>query len=176
MSGTARRRGRGATANDNLSETSSRPTLGAPSAPPGGFDGPGSRGSASGPASTGRGRGSNVPSTTGSAPGSAPGSQPTSPRLSQTGFGTIPPSQTSSQPGSRAGVPPPSQAPILSDPARDPVHNRPELRTDGMKNVDLPPSFYQLNRQVRELDSRTVACFLCFNSSSLPLASLQLTT
>lgn len=138
MSGAARRRGgRGPT--DDTSDASSRRSIGTPAAPPGGFDGPASRGSASGPGSTGRGRGQSNPTSTAD---STPGSQPTSPRISQTG---IAPPQAESQPGSRTGAPPPaSQAPIRGDPAREVQ----ALYTDSMKNIDLPPSFYNVNREV----------------------------
>ena len=152
MSGAARRRG-GRGRKENPSETSSRPSLGTPAAPPDGFDGPASRGSASGPGPTGRGRGSSNPP---SAAGSAPGSQPTSPRLSQTGFGTMTPSEPTPQPGSRAGAPPASQGPVRGDPARD---NQP-LYTDAMRNIDLPPSFYNFNREVRELRLSTIDFFI----------------
>ena len=141
MSGAARRRGgRGPT--DDTSDASSRRSLGTPAAPPGGFDGPASRGSASGPGSTGRGRGqSNPPSTA----GSAPGSQPTSPRITQTGSANLATPQAGSQPGSRAGAPPAYEAPGRGDPAReDPLPRY----TDSMKNIDLPPSFYNVNREV----------------------------
>jgi len=140
MSGAARRRGGRGTA-DDASDASSRRTLGTPAAPPGGFDGPASRGSASGPGSTGRGRGQSNPS---SAAGSAPGSQPTSPRLNQTGFATMTTPQASSQPGSRAGAPPASQVPIRGDPARE---DQPSYY-DQMKNIDLPPSLYNVHSKV----------------------------
>jgi hypothetical protein len=140
MSGAARRRGgRGPT--DDTSDASSRRSIGTPAAPPGGFDGPASRGSASGPGSTGRGRGQSNPASTAD---SAPGSQPTSPRISQTGIGNVAPPQAESQAGSRAGAPPASQAPIRGDPAREVQ----ALYTDSMKNIDLPPSFYNVNREV----------------------------
>jgi hypothetical protein len=136
MSGAARRRGgRGHT--DDTSDPSSRRGAG----PPGGFDGPASRGSASGPGSTGRGRGqSNAPSTA----GSAPSSEPTSPPVAQAGFANVAAPQAGSQPGSRAGAPPASQAPTRGDPARE---SQP-LYTDSMRNIDLPPSFYNVNREV----------------------------
>ncbi len=134
MSGAARRRGgRGHT--DDSSDPSSRRGVGTPAAPPGGFDGPASRGSAS------RGRGqSNAPSTA----GSAPISEPTSPPVAQTGFANVATPQAGSQPGSRAGAPPASQVPIHGDPARE---SQP-LYTDSMRNIDLPPSFYNVNREV----------------------------
>jgi hypothetical protein len=156
MSGAARRRG-GRGPNDDTSEASSRRSLGTPTAPPGGFDGPASRGSASGPASAGRGRGSNPPS----AAGSAPSSQPTSPRLSQTGFGTMTTSQAGSQPGSRAGAPPASQGPMRGDPARD----QQSSYFDQMKNVDLPPSFYNFDERVRDLCLLTAELFLLLHYS-----------
>ena len=149
MSGAARRRGgRGGRGPANeMSDTSSRrgggQSIGIPAAPPGGFDGPASRGSASGPpGSQSQRRGSNAPSNAPSAPGSAPQSQPTSPHLSQGQFGNLP----SSQPGSRAGAPLTAQEPPRGDPARDPA-NRPKF-TDSLKNVDLPPSFYNINHEV----------------------------
>lgn len=142
MSGAARRRGgRGPT--DETSDTSSRRTLGVPAAPPGGFDGPASRGSASGPGSTGRSRGQSNPP---SAAGSAPGSQPTSPRLSQTGFTTMATPQAGSQPGSRAGAPLASEAPARGDPALD--KEKETSYYDQMKNIDLPPSFYTIRSKV----------------------------
>ena len=143
MSGTARRRGRGGNPNDNVSDNSSRPSLGTPAAPRGGFDGPASRGSASGPGSAGRGRGSNPPS----AADSAPTSQPTSPHISQEGFGTITTSQPTSQPSGGADAPPAPQGPVTGDPARE----RQDYYTDQFKNVDLPPSFYNFDQRVRDL-------------------------
>ncbi len=145
MSGAARRRGgRGPT--NEMSDTSSRrgepQSLGTLAAPPGGFDGPASRGSASGPpgsqgASAVR-RGSNTPSQ----PGTAPQSQPTSPRLGQGQFGIM----SGSQPGSRAGAPPAAPEPPRRDPALDP--GKDAKLTDSLKNVDLPASFYNMNREV----------------------------
>jgi hypothetical protein len=132
MSGTARRRGRGGNPNDNVSDNSSRPSLGTPAAPRG-----------SGPGSTGRGRGSNPPP----AASSAPESQPTNPPVSQEAFGAITTSQPTSQPGGRAGASPAPQGPVTGDPARE----RQDYYTDQFKNVDLPPSFYNFDERVRDL-------------------------
>lgn len=149
MSGSARRRGKpgnaGRGAANDPSDTSSLPSgpgqsIGAPAAPRGGFDGPASRGSASGPAGSQSRRGSNVPSV-----GSAPQSQPTSPRPGQG------PSQSNiagvvgSQPPSRAGVQPAPTAPMQGDPARDGPAPK---YTDQMRNIDLPPSFYNYDKEV----------------------------
>ena len=140
MSGTARRRGRGGNPNDNTSDNSSRPSLGTPAAPRGGSA---SRGSASGPGSTGRGRGSKPPP----AAGPAPASQPTSPPVSQQASGAITASQPASEPGGRASAPPAPQGPVTGDPARE----RQDYYTDQFKNVDLPPSFYNFDERVRDL-------------------------
>lgn len=142
MSGTARRRGRGANPNDNVSDNSSRPS-GTPAAPRGGFDGPAPRGSASGPGSTGRGRGSKPPP----AAGSVPVSQPTSPPISQQASGAMTTSQPTSEPGGRASAPPAPQGPVTGDPARE----RQDYYTDQFRNVDLPPSFYNFDERVRDL-------------------------
>jgi hypothetical protein len=134
MSGAARRRGRGrATAGDedqNLSETSSR--RGGPrQAPAGAFDGPASRGSASGTgASQGR-RQSNPPSVTS---GPAAG-----------GFAPQAGSRTPSVSGSQTQAPVPV---VRGDPARD-LQNQPRF-TDQLKNVDLPASFYNIDQLVSQ--------------------------
>lgn len=142
MSQAARRRGRGrATAgNEDTSETSSR--RGGPrQAGTGAFDGPASRGSASGTgASQGR-RPSNPPSVTSGPPagGFAPqAAQPGSRRSSVSG-----------------GQSQPSQAmPVVrGDPARDP-QNQPRF-TDNLKNVDLPASFFNIDQLVSHHTSLT---------------------
>ncbi|KAJ9611980.1 Protein argonaute [Cladophialophora chaetospira] len=100
---------------------------------PGGFDGPASRGSASqsGPGVAGRGAGSTVPSTVSGAG---------SPGVPAGGFESQAPT-ASSRRSSQSGGPAPAAAP-LGDPARD----RPTRFTDGMRNVDLPPSFYNIDQ------------------------------
>ena len=42
----------------------------------------------------------------------------------------------------------------------DPALENKVLLTDSTKNVDLPPSFYQVNREVRELCLLTIAYLL----------------
>lgn len=126
MSNAARQRGRGrAAAGEQSSDTSSlrRALPGAqPPRAPGGFDGPASRGSASGAGSQGR-RPSN--------PGSV-GGGPRSPSLSQASFQ---PPATVQQPR------------VTGDPAKD-QNDKPKL-TDALKNLDLPASFYNIDRSVR---------------------------
>lgn len=156
MSGAARRRG-GRGRPDNTSDASSRRSLGNPAAPPGGFDGPASRGSASGPGSAGRGRGQSNPP---SAAESAADSQPTSPGVAQTGLASTPTPQAGSQPDSRAGASPASQMPIRTDPARD----NPPSYFDHMKNIDLPPSFYNFDREVCRSAGFLVLLHYCFTS------------
>lgn len=151
MSGPARRRGADRLTRGQSSEASSRrgDRL---QPPPGGFDGPASRGSASasGPGSHGRqpsnapsmgsGRGSPNPPQGGPAP---QGSQAASPRSSQSG-GPRPPTQ----PGS-----PGIQRPAMQqgDPARD---HQPRY-TDGLRNVDLPASFYNIDQLVSAFHTRS---------------------
>jgi hypothetical protein len=104
---------------------------------PGAFDGPASRGSASGPANSGRGAGSTAPSA-GSGPGS-PGA-PAGVAESQA------PTSTSRR-SSQSGGPVPTQvAAHQGDPARD----RPARFTDQMRNLDLPASFYNIDKLVSQ--------------------------
>ncbi len=135
MSGAARKRGVGRAARGQQpAETASRR---GDRLQPGGFDGPASRGSAtqSGPAASGRGAGSTAPSAAsggGSPAAPAGGFEPQAPTAS-------------SRRSSQSGGPAPAQAvPQLGDPARD----RPARYTDGMRNVDLPPSFYNIDQLV----------------------------
>jgi hypothetical protein len=124
MSHAARQRGRGRATGEQGSDTSShrRGLPGAqPSRAPGGFDGPASRGSASGAASQGR-RPSNPPSA---------GSGARSPTTSQ---GSFQPPATVQQPR------------VTGDPAKD-QDKKPKL-TDALKNLDLPASFYNIDQTV----------------------------
>lgn len=124
MSGAARQRGRGRAGGEDQSDNSSRrggPPGAQPPRAPGAFDGPASRGSASGAGSPG-GRPSNPPSV-----GSA-----LSPTQSQGSF------QTSTVP---------QQQQVKGDPAKDP--EKKSKRTDALKNLDLPASFYNINGEVR---------------------------
>jgi len=132
MSGPARRRGAGRAGGsaEGSSETSSRR---GDRLAPSGFDGPASRGSASGTGSQGR-RPSNAPSV---------GSGRGSPNTSQGGAAAPQaPSQTSvpSQLPSQAQT----GAALQGDPARD-VQPR---YTDSLRNIDLPASFYEIDKLV----------------------------
>ncbi|KAL6245196.1 Protein argonaute [Rhinocladiella similis] len=123
MSGAARKRAAGrATGGTTSSESSSRrgDRLGQGGFS-GGFDGPASRGSASNVGS-GHGTSPNAPQG-----GFAPQNPPTA-------------SRRSSQSGS--GAAPNLPAAPLGDPARD----RPSRYTDQLRNVDLPPSFYNIDQ------------------------------
>ncbi|ETN40163.1 uncharacterized protein HMPREF1541_04439 [Cyphellophora europaea CBS 101466] len=130
MSGAARRRGRGRARGqrDETSEGSERLSI-----PAGGFDGPASRGSGS--ATSGRAQSGGSPARGG---GPAPaggfvGQQGAGSRRSSTsGAPSQPPSQGVSQ-----GMP-------RHDPALDPAHI--PKATDALKNVDLPASFFNLDR------------------------------
>lgn len=127
MSGAARKRAAGrATGGTTSSESSSRrgDRLGQGGFS-GGFDGPASRGSASNVGS-GHGTSPNAPQG-----GFAPQNPPTA-------------SRRSSQSGS--GAAPNLPAAPLGDPARD----RPSRYTDQLRNVDLPPSFYNIDQLVGE--------------------------
>ncbi len=110
---------------------------------PGGFDGPASRGSASqsGPGTAGRGTGSTAPSAASGA------GSPAAPA----GSTELQAPTTSSRRSSQSGGPPPAAVP-LGDPARD----RPSRLTDGMRNVDLPPSFYNIDQLVSHSPSISV--------------------
>ena len=148
MSGAARRRGRGRAnvqQGDGSTETSaSQPRRGtARQVPAGGFDGPASRGSASGTGTSGR-RDSNPPSMT-SGQGTPQG-----------GF-----APQGSQPGSRrssisGGQTQPAAAPRRLDPALDP--ERVPRTTDALKNVDLPASFYEVDNLVSHDVSSSAHC------------------
>lgn len=137
MSNPARRRGRGGNAPPQ-SDTSSARGGGLAPAP---FDGPASRGGASSNTSSASRRPSNPPSVTSGAvagAGSPPGSPSTSPRLGQASSFAPAPGPPSSTGGPAAP---------LTDPARDPV--RPARLTDSLRNVDLPASFYNMDKLVR---------------------------
>lgn len=130
MSGAARHRGGGRAAggNDTSSETSSRPSRpsrrGNRHQGPGGFDGPASRGSASNTApSVGSGRGS-----------------PNAPQ----GGPISPPSQRQSSGQSQSFSANQPTSGLLVDPARD----NPPRPTDALRNVDLPASFYAIDKLV----------------------------
>ena len=142
MSGSARRRGgRGRGRAGQPPDTSSgRGVPSGPAAPPGAFDGPASRGSASGPpGSTGRG-GSNVPSVA-----SVPQSGGESPQPPQGAFTPTPGVQGGGRVASAAGAPQAAQAP-RGDPARE-VGSAPRY-TDQLRNIDLPASFYNFDNIV----------------------------
>ena len=110
---------------------------------PGGFDGPASRGSGSqsGPAAPGRGSAPSAPPTGG--PGS-PGLQPPA--------SEAPAPSTSSRRSSQSGGAPPPQA-QLAAPRGDPARERADRYTDGLKNVDLPASFFNIDQLVSQLSS-----------------------
>ncbi|ETI23114.1 hypothetical protein G647_04911 [Cladophialophora carrionii CBS 160.54] len=137
MSNSARKRGAGrATRGQQPAETASRR---GDRQQAGGFDGPASRGSGSqsGPGTAGRGAGSTAPSAesaTGSPGAPAGGFEAQAPTSS---------SHRSSQSGGPEQTQPQAAAP-LGDPARD----RPPRFTDQMRNVDLPPSFYNIDQLV----------------------------
>lgn len=132
MSGAARRRGRGRPkTNDEASEpSSSQRGRGAGLRAPGQFDGPASRGSASGAGSQSRG-GSNAPSA-----GSQGGTSTAQPQ-----HGSQPSSRRESVSGITSGI-----AQMNVDPARDP-ENVPRY-TDQLRNVDLPATFYNIDALV----------------------------
>ena len=143
MSGSARRRGRGRARGQpgETSDASERLNI-----PAGGFDGPASRGSGSGtsgraPSAGSPGRGA-APSGGFASQGSGAGS-----RRSSNSAPSQPPSQGPSQ-----GMP-------RFDPALDP--SRVPKATDALKNVDLPASFFNLDRSVSNCPSSSVL-FLCF--------------
>jgi hypothetical protein len=152
----ARRRGvnRGNNARGGQpAETSSR--RGDRLMPPGAFDGPASRGSASQSGPGGRGFVSNA-SGHGSPAPTGSGFEPQAPTAS---------SRRSSQSG--GGQPVAQAAPAFpaGDPARDPAA---ALRTtDRLKNVDLPPSFYNIDAQVSHsfLQVSTLISHLVFKIS-----------
>lgn len=136
MSGAARKRGRGRAAatrpGDDASQSSSR--RGDRLVPAGGFDGPASRGSASGTGQSGPRRGSNPPSV-----GSG------TPQPAETG--AVP--QSGSRRSSVSGPPPPQPPPAQSQaPRGDPARDRPSRATDALKNVDLPASFFNVDNLV----------------------------
>ena len=143
MSGAARKRGTGrATRGQPPAETSSRrgDRL---QVPPGGFDGPASRGSASqsGPGTAGRGAGSNAPSAASGAG---------SPSVPAGGFeGQLP--TASSRRSSQSGGPP--SQPQAAVPQGDPARDRQARYTDQMMNVDLPASFYNIDQLVSHFPS-----------------------
>lgn len=126
MSGAARRRGRGRARGqrDATDDTSERLAI-----PPGGFDGPASRGSGS--ATSGR-----APSVGSPARGAASAGAFAAPsggaggRRSSNSAPSQPPSQGPPQP--------------LRDPALDP--SRAPKATDALRNVDLPASFFNIDR------------------------------
>ncbi|KIW10210.1 hypothetical protein PV08_11171 [Exophiala spinifera] len=127
MSGAARKRGAGrATRGGPSSETSSRRgDRSGQGGFAGGFDGPASRGSAS---NVGSGHG-------------------TSPNAPQGGFAPQNPPAASRGSSQSGGGPAPSQpAAPLGDPARD----TPSRYTDQLRNIDFPPSFYNIDQLVSE--------------------------
>lgn len=138
MSGAARRRGRGrARGQADASDSSERMSV-----PAGGFDGPASRGSGSGTsggrvASTGSGRGGSPQPAGGFAP--------------QGG-------EARSRQSSNSGAQ--SQGPPLHDPALDP--SRIPKATDSLKNVDLPASFFNLDRQVSQTTLSSILHIYCY--------------
>ena len=138
MSQAARRRGRGraAAGNDDQSETSAR--RGGPrQTPAGAFDGPASRGSASGTGTSQGRRTSNPPSVT-----SGPAQPPAggfAPQGGQAGSRRSSVSGGQSMPGQPIPV-------VRGDPARDP-QNAPRY-TDKLKNIDLPASFFNIDQLV----------------------------
>ena len=136
MSGAARRRGRGrATAGDeNTSQSSSRR---GDRLQPGAFDGPASRGSASGTGASGPRRGSNPPSV---GSGTQPPEGGFAPQGGQAGSRRSSVSGAASQPASQVAA----QVIPRGDPARD----RPDRATDALKNVDLPASFFNIDNLV----------------------------
>jgi hypothetical protein len=141
MSGAARKRGadRGAgraTRGQTPAETSSRRGGDRLQVPHGGFDGPASRGSASQSGPGTAGRGSNAPSGTGSPNVPASGFEGQAPTAS---------SRRSSQSGGQPSQPSQPQAVV---PQGDPARDRQLRYTDQMKNVDLPPSFYNIDQMV----------------------------
>ena len=134
MSGAARRRGRGRARGDRseISDGSERLTV-----PAGGFDGPASRGSGSGTATSGR-----AASVTS---GHASPQRPSTGVAAQAGGAGSRRSSTSGAPSQ-----PPSQAAPQSMPRHDPAldPSRVPRLTDPLKNVDLPASFFNLNQPV----------------------------
>jgi hypothetical protein len=119
MSGTGRgRRGRGRARGQPTDDSDSASRL---SVPAGGFDGPASRGSGS--ATSGR------VASTGSGRGTSPGAQ----------------TPVQSNDGARQSSTSGTQAP-RHDPALDP--SRIPRATDAVRNVDLPASFFNVNRTV----------------------------
>ncbi len=134
MSGAARRRGRGrATAGDeDNSQSSSRR---GDRLQPGAFDGPASRGSASGTGTSGARRPSNPPSV-----GSGTPEGGVAPQAGQAG------SRRSSVLG--AASQPAPQAAAQVTPRGDPARERPDRATDALKNVDLPASFFNIDNLV----------------------------
>ncbi len=134
MSNPARRRGRGGNPQPQSDTSSAR----GGGLAPGAYDGPASGGGASSNPSSG-GRAPSNPASPTSAAGSQSGSPSTSPRLAQPGSFA-----PTSGPPSSAGTATP---PPLTDPAREP--ERRARATDGLKNVDLPASFYNMDNLVR---------------------------
>jgi hypothetical protein len=158
MSGSARNRGTSHNTRVQPAETASR--RGDRLMPPGAFDGPASRGSASQSGPGGRG---SVPNASGhGSPASGSGFEPQAPtassrRLSQYG-------------GSQQAAPQAMNLPAV-DPARDPG-NAPRL-TDRLRNVDLPPSFYNIDAQVSNKLLLVFAC-ISFSPWTLPLSIFEL--
>lgn len=128
MSGAARRRGRGRARvqADQASEGSERLI------PAGGFDGPASRGSGSG--TSGRAPSAGSPGRGAAPPGGF------APQGSAAGTAGSRQSSNSARPSSQG---PPQSMPRV-DPALDP--SRVPKATDALKNVDLPASFFNLDR------------------------------
>ncbi|KAK4934510.1 Protein argonaute [Elasticomyces elasticus] len=131
MSQAPRRRGAGRAARGPASSETSSRRGDRLQVPPGGFDGPASRGSGS--ASHGR-QPSNAPSVTSTSP-----SAPQSGFPPQTGTAGSPRSSSAGQ----TAPPSQAQAPIVQgDPARE---SQPRY-TDALRNIDLPPSFYNIDQ------------------------------
>lgn len=98
-------------------------------------------------------------------------------------------SRRSSSAGSQSGSQPPSQAAAQAAPmARDPAREGPAPRTtDGIKNVDMPASFYNIDGQVssalladlvpsqtKKHHLLTLNSILCPPNSQSDLASIRL--
>ncbi len=158
MSGAARQRGRGrAGGQESVSSPSRRGDRLAPP-PVGGHDGPASRGSASGPGSHGRGPSSAASVSSGQGSPN-PGQGSAAPQPSQAG------SRHSTQSGGQGPTSGPAQPTpaIQGDPARD----HPARYTDALRNIDLPPSFYNIDQLVSQKPDIQSA----YSLLSLPLST-----
>lgn len=140
MSGAARRRGRGRARGqgDQASEGSERLNI-----PAGGFDGPASRGSGSG--TSGRAPSAGSPGRGAAPPGGfAPQGSGAGSRQSSNSAPTRAPSQGASSGGPRF------------DPALD--ESRRAKATDALRNVDLPASFFNIDRSVSHCPCSNSPC------------------